>query len=273
MLQWIIVDDSDNSSGAFKSDPGLTVCYHRLNERMTLGRKRNFSHSFCDGEFIVYMDDDDFYPSTRVSHAVKSLEESDALIAGSTLLPILFLPEREIYLSGPFAQNHATAATFAFRKKLLSQTSYLDDATSGEEKYFLKDYSIPLKQLDPSQTIVSIAHNQNTFEKRLLKNPKNKRFRHLKDSSLEPLIPLMQSYESAMRKQLIQQRIPMLRVVLTTFNLEKLIGPCLASIRGQKNCRFTVDVIDDASTDGTVEAVIEACEGGPRFRIHCLDHN
>ena len=240
---------------------------------MTLGRKRNFSHSFCDGEFIVYMDDDDFYPSTRVSHAVKSLEESDALIAGSTLLPILFLPEREIYLSGPFAQNHATAATFAFRKKLLSQTSYLDDATSGEEKYFLKDYSIPLKQLDPSQTIVSIAHNQNTFEKRLLKNPKNKRFRHLKDSSLEPLIPLMQSYESAMRKQLIQQRIPMLRVVLTTFNLEKLIGPCLASIRGQKNCRFTVDVIDDASTDGTVEAVIEACEGGPRFRIHCLDHN
>lgn len=272
-LHWVIVDDSENGSEIFKPDPRLYVSYHRLSEKMTLGCKRNLSHSFCEGEFIVYMDDDDFYPPTRVSHAVQSLEESDALIVGSTLLPILFLPEREIYLSGPFAQNHATAATFAFRKKLLSQTSYLDDAISAEEKYFLKDYSIPLKQLNPNLTIISIAHSQNTFEKRKLKNPKNKRFRHLKDSNLEPLIPLMQSYESAMRKQLIQQRMPMLRVVVTTFNLEKLIGPCLASIRGQKNCRFTVDIVDDASTDATVETAIAACEDDPRFRIHCLEHN
>ena len=272
-MQWVIVDDSDNGSEVFEPNPILNVSYHRLSEKMALGRKRNLSHSFCEGEFIVYMDDDDFYPPTRVSHAVQSLEESDALIAGSTLLPILFLPEREIYLSGPFAQNHATAATFAFRKKLLSQTSYLDDAVSAEEKYFLKDYSIPLKQLNPNLTIISIAHSQNTFEKRKLKNPNNKRFRHLKDSNLEPLIPLMQSYESAMRMQLIQQRMPTLRVVVTTFNFEKLIGPCLASIRGQKNCRFTVDVIDDASTDATVEAAIAAFEGDPRFRIHRLDYN
>ena len=270
-LQWVIVDDSDNGSEAFKPDSRLNVSYHRLSEKMALGCKRNLSHSFCEGEFIVYMDDDDFYPPTRVSHAVQSLEESDALIAGSTFLPILFLPEREICLSGPFAQNHATAATFAFRKKLLSQTSYLDDAISAEEKYFLKDYSIPLKQLNPNLTIISIAHSQNTFEKRKLKNDNNERFRHLKDSNLEPLIPLMQSYESAMRKQLIQQRMPMLRVVVTTFNLEKLIGPCLASIRGQKNCRFTVDVIDDASTDATVETAIAAFKGDPRFRIHRLD--
>ena len=170
-LHWVIIDDSDNGSDIFKPDPRLYVSYHCLSEKMTLGRKRNLGHSFCEGEFIVYMDDDDFYPSTRVSHAVQSLEESDALIAGSTLLPILFLPEREICLSGPFAQNHATAATFAFRKKLLSQTSYLDDAKSAEEKYFLKDYSIPLKQLNPNLTIISIAHSQNTFEKPNLRMP------------------------------------------------------------------------------------------------------
>ena len=272
-LQWVILDDSDDGSPLFEPDSRLNVFYRRFSERMKLGYKRNLSHSFCQGEIIVYMDDDDFYPNTRVSHAVQSLDESGALIAGCTLLPVLFLPERELSLLGPFGENHATAGTFAFRKELLSQTSYLDEAISAEEKYFLKDYSIPLKQLEPNKTILCIAHDKNTFNKRQLKRPDNKLFRQLKDQSLDLLIPLMLDYESAMRQQMHCQAMPMLRVVVTAFNFEKLIGPCLESILAQKNCQFTVDVIDDASTDATVEAAITACEADPRFRIHCLDHN
>ena len=198
-IQWVILDDSDDGSPLFKPDTSLNVFYRRFSERMKLGYKRNLSHSFCQGEIIVYMDDDDFYPSTRVSHAVQSLDESGALIAGCTLLPILFLPERELSLFGPLGENHASAGTFAFRKELLSQTSYLDEAISAEERYFLKDYSIPLKQLEPNKTILCIAHDKNTFDKRQLKKPDNKLFHQLKDQSLDLLIPLMMDYESAMR--------------------------------------------------------------------------
>ena len=40
---------------------------------MTLGAKRNFMHEKARGEFLVYMDDDDYYPPCRIRHAIETL--------------------------------------------------------------------------------------------------------------------------------------------------------------------------------------------------------
>ena len=47
-------------------------------------------------------------------------------------------------------------------------TSYQDNAEGAEEKYFLKNYTIPLIQLNPMKTILVFAHQHNTFDKRIL---------------------------------------------------------------------------------------------------------
>ena len=54
--------------------------------------------------------------------------------------------------------NHATAGTFAFRRKLLEETSYDEKSSMAEEKKFLKDYSYKMVQLEPDQTIVCFSH-------------------------------------------------------------------------------------------------------------------
>jgi hypothetical protein len=69
---------------------------------------------------------------------------------------------------GPYGPNHSTAATFAFKRELLKMTSYNEEAALAEEKHFLKDYSIPLTQLDPLKTILVFSHPQNTFDKKQL---------------------------------------------------------------------------------------------------------
>jgi hypothetical protein len=75
---------------------------------------------------------------------------------------------------GPYGPNHATAATFAFRKELLKTTSYEEDAALAEEKHFLKNYTIPFIQLEPVKTILVFSHIHNTFDKKeLLKQPEN----------------------------------------------------------------------------------------------------
>ena len=67
---------------------------------------------------------------------------------------------------------HATAGTFAFKRELLKLTSYDDNAEIAEEKHFLKNYTVPLIQLNPMKAILVFAHQHNTFDKRrLLKNP------------------------------------------------------------------------------------------------------
>ena len=43
-----------------------------------------------------------------------------------------------MYKFGPYGPNHATAGTFAFRRKLLNDTSYENNAVLAEEETFLK---------------------------------------------------------------------------------------------------------------------------------------
>jgi hypothetical protein len=67
---------------------------------------------------------------------------------------------------GPYGPNHATAGTFAFKKELLDNTRYEDEAALAEEKAFLKDYTIPFVQLDPLKSILVFSHEHNTYDKR-----------------------------------------------------------------------------------------------------------
>jgi hypothetical protein len=69
---------------------------------------------------------------------------------------------------GPYGPNHATAGTFAFKRKLLKNNRYNDDACLAEERAFLKDYTVPFVQLDPMKVILVFSHEHNTFDKRKL---------------------------------------------------------------------------------------------------------
>ena len=121
------------------------------------------------------MDDDDYYPPDRVSHAVDTLRKNPkALCAGSSVMYIYFKHIQKMYQFGPYGSNHSTAATFAFRKELLKQTRFEETASLAEEKKFLKDYTIPFVQLDPLKSILVFSHNHNSFDKKeLLKQMPN----------------------------------------------------------------------------------------------------
>ena len=173
-MEWIIIDDGTDKIHDLIIDSGITqIRYFQVPEKMNLGAKRNYMHSLAKGSIIVYMDDDDYYPPERVSHAVEMLTNNPAaLCAGSSELYIYFKHIKKMMQCGPYGPNHATAGTFAFRKELLLQTKYEDHAALAEEKSFLKNYTIPFVQLDPMKTILVFSHEHNTFDKRkLLETP------------------------------------------------------------------------------------------------------
>tara|TARA_B110000008_G_scaffold221680_1_gene222105 strand:- start:2101 stop:3273 length:1173 start_codon:yes stop_codon:yes gene_type:complete len=174
LIEWIIVDD-----GTDKIEELVThipqVKYFKYDKKMTLGAKRNLMHAKTSGDIIVYMDDDDYYPPDRISHAVKKLQGApNALCAGSSELFCYFKRMNKMYKFGPYGPNHATAGTFAFKRKLLDITKYEEDACLAEEKQFLHEYTIPFVQLDPLKTILVFSHDHNTFDKRILLKHKNK---------------------------------------------------------------------------------------------------
>ena len=183
LMEWIIIDDGEDSVEDIFMDPALDdslkkcIKYFRVEEKMKLGRKRNFMHEKCKGDIIVYMDDDDYYPPQRVNHAVNRLRSKPrVLAAGSSLIYIYFKHIDKIFRFGPYGPTHSTAGTFAFKKELLKETKYDDDAEMAEEKQFLKNYTIPLLQLDTMKTILVFAHEYNTFDKKKLLEHRHPKF-------------------------------------------------------------------------------------------------
>ena len=171
-MEWIIVDDGFDPVGdLFKDIP--QVKYFYFPEHMSLGKKRNLMHSKCLGDIIIYMDDDDYYPPERVSHAVETLMSNpNALVAGSSEMHIYFDSIKSIMQFGPYGPNHATAATFAFKKETLLISSYDDNALLAEERHFLQNYTIPFVQLDTLKTILVFSHKHNSLNKdKMLENP------------------------------------------------------------------------------------------------------
>ena len=167
-LEWIIIDDgTDKIEDLVKHIP--QVKYFKFDTKLTLGKKRNISNEKAKGDIIVYMDDDDYYPPERVSHAVEILKKNPtALCAGSSEMLLFFKHVNKMYQFGPYGPNHSTAATFAFKRELLKKTKFNEDAAVAEEKFFLKDYTIPFVQLDSKKSIVVFSHKHNSFDKKEL---------------------------------------------------------------------------------------------------------
>jgi len=167
-MEWIIVDDgTDKIEDLVKHIP--EVKYFRYEEKMSLGKKRNITNEKASGDIIIYMDDDDYYPPERVSHAVTMLRTNPkALCAGSSAMFMYFKHINKMLQFGPYGPNHSTAATFAFRKELLTLTRFDESATVAEERLFLKEYTIPFVQLDSDKTILVFSHNHNSFDKKEL---------------------------------------------------------------------------------------------------------
>jgi hypothetical protein len=187
-VEWIIIDDgTDKVEDLFKNVP--QVKYFKYDNQMVLGKKRNIANSKCKGDIILYMDDDDYYPPERISHAVETLQQNPkALCVGSSEMYIYFKHIQQMYQFGPYGPNHATAASFAFRKELLNITKYDENAALAEERVFLKDYTIPFAQLNPLKTILVFSHVHNSFDKKTLLDQTGNPYVKVSDKKIEDFV-------------------------------------------------------------------------------------
>jgi glycosyltransferase involved in cell wall biosynthesis len=182
IIEWVLVEGSPTKEDSEKNekhiqelisqnDLGFTINYLPYVEGLKLGALRNRGNNECKGEITVCMDDDDYYPETRVEHAVKSLVKSKAKIAGCSHIFIYdyFLEKLYQYKAiTRVTENHSTNNCMAWKKDYLKNNKHDDDKSHAEESSFTKGFTEKMVQLDPLKTIVLSSHMGNTFNKRRL---------------------------------------------------------------------------------------------------------
>lgn len=174
LLQLLIIDDSDSKYDIknleFSIDFKITYIYSDI--KLSLGRKRNLLNKHAlelGADIIVCFDDDDYYPSNRVSYCVNTLISNNHEICGSSGLLIYFPKLDKIYLNGPFNNSnipgHSCNGVLAYTKSYLDKYSYNDNDNTGEERFFLNNYKNRLFQMDYMKTMLCICHSSNTINK------------------------------------------------------------------------------------------------------------
>lgn len=188
----VILDDSETSSAdliegmkKYATSP-QQIRYYHLPQRLAIGEKRNRLNALAQGEYIICMDDDDYYPPDKLSYTISEMQRHRATFAGCDSIPIWYSHIDRIYHSHTFGAKHALNGTFAYHRSHLKRHRYDDSARLAEEGSFLNDFSTPVLQLAPERSILCISHNANTFDKDFVMGSGERDDRQLVDYVTDP---------------------------------------------------------------------------------------
>ena len=175
---WVVVDNSDDPEKDWSmvaDDP--KVVYKKVPGDLAVGAMRNLCIEEAlkmPFEYLVFWDDDDYYPPTRISAGIAPLEaDPSADLSACTKLWILLTRENAMVTSGPFHDKHGTAATWTIRRAYVETHRFNPDKKRGEEVSFTRDWKANLVQVPrPEDIMVVMGHSKNTVDKSdLFKNP------------------------------------------------------------------------------------------------------
>ncbi len=165
-LELVIIDDgSDPVADCVPDD--ARIRYLRLDQKRTIGAKRNVGCEQARGEFIVHWDDDDWYPSWRVAAQLRALIDRPADVCGTSRISYYdAAADRawEYKYSGP-GSGWVGGNTLAYRKTFWKENRF-PDITIGEDTLFVLNNAgqVVCDLMEPSLCI-AMVHSGNTSAK------------------------------------------------------------------------------------------------------------
>ncbi|MGV3346730.1 glycosyltransferase family 2 protein [Enterobacteriaceae bacterium LUAb1] len=167
----IILDDSEHDSSDLittltaRTHWAERIRYYHQSDRMTIGEKRNMLNKLAKGEYIVCMDDDDYYPADKIRYTITEMRKYNALLAGCDQIAIWYSHIDRVYRTHAFGKHHALNGTLTYHRNYLRNHRYDDRAKLAEETGFTNHFTVPILQLKPERSILCISHNENTWDK------------------------------------------------------------------------------------------------------------
>ncbi len=167
-IEWIIVDDSPKDEDSVEDLVSFMrnvkyIRFRSTEEPMTVASKRNIGASNASNQYILHMDDDDYYPPESLLARVKLLlkyESNGIGCLGSTLIGTYNILNNTSSMSsdGPISLSEAS---MAYTKKFWEKRGFDDLCVRGEHKYFTEQRLHEILDVPYSFILIAINHRQN----------------------------------------------------------------------------------------------------------------
>ena len=169
-MELIVVDDGDDPvEDCFFGVPN--VVYVRLDEKKTIGEKRNIGVSKAMYDVIAFMDDDDIYPNNSVLHrASMMLKQPSKECAFCTTIPCYDIAKYSSFMNAPPLKlemsERVSEATLVFTKKFWEDSKF-PEIQIAEGDAFIRGREHMCRELSPQEVIVSLVHPLNTSSRKI----------------------------------------------------------------------------------------------------------
>ena len=155
----IILDDSDKDKPLCIRTL-IPIRYYTV-PRCSIGMKRNMGVKLAHGDYIAFMDDDDFYSPKYISHSIFQMIYEDKPIAGSADMNMYH--KGEWYKQKCLFLHMLNEATLVFKKSVWSS---FGDTNSNEAVPFLKNNLGNIIETNIDNIMCCVAHDKNTISKK-----------------------------------------------------------------------------------------------------------
>jgi glycosyltransferase involved in cell wall biosynthesis len=169
-MELIVVDDGDDPvEDCFFGVPN--VVYVRLDEKKTIGEKRNIGVSKAMYDVITFMDDDDVYPNNSVLHRTSMmLKEPSKECAFCTTIPCYDIAKYFSFMNAPPLKlemsERVSEATLIFTRKFWEERKF-PEIQIAEGDAFIRGREHMCRELSPQEVIVSLVHPVNTSSRKI----------------------------------------------------------------------------------------------------------
>ena len=175
-IEWIIIDDSEEENLKDILPKSKNIKYLKLNEKKTIGEKRNIGIENSKNEIIVCMDDDDYYPPMSVKKRVASLIHLNKNLVGCSGLgllevnKIISVVSYSSYLEEYYKRFFES--TLAFKKSFWEKHKFLDK-NKNECEPLIKNNLLEIEDIHWNEVLVSLHHYKNTNNRLPIKGETN----------------------------------------------------------------------------------------------------
>lgn len=169
-LELVIVDDGDDSiEDTLIGVPNVT--YVRLEEKKTIGEKRNIGISKAMYDVVAFMDDDDVYPNNSIlERTAMMLKFPSKECAFCSVIPCYDIIKYSSFMNAPpidiEMSERISEATLIFTKKFWEERKF-SDVQIAEGDAFIRGREHMCRELSPQEVIVSLVHSTNTSSRKL----------------------------------------------------------------------------------------------------------
>jgi glycosyltransferase involved in cell wall biosynthesis len=167
------IEDFESFAEALKP---IKLKLFRSKQRRSIGLKRNNLIKLASNNIVVFMDDDDFYQSTYISHSYQTMIENKAGCVGCDKMIFLYSPYTNddfYFLTCGDNKELIHECSMMMTKKWFKSTSKFPKTSIGEGKKLMMNSNLNKVAITlPDKVMIQLCHKSNTIDKEQFKNNK-----------------------------------------------------------------------------------------------------